>query len=357
MDLSLLGWNNTFQNLFTPYAEDGHVPARVIARHRTVCRVVCADGDLEAVIAGKVRYRAANKSEYPVVGDWVTVSARVDEGTAVIHDILPRQTWFSRKAPGIETEEQVFAANIDTVFWVSSLNKVLNLRRIERFMVSVWDGGAAPAIILNKADLSDAADEQVAKVEEAAPGVPVLAMSAKEGTGIGQLSPYLKTGRTVIFIGQSGVGKSTLINRIVGEDVLKTGDIRESDDRGRHTTVSRQLVILPDGGMVIDTPGIRELQIWDADQTGLGAFGSIEELAAQCRFADCRHESEPGCAVKAAVEDGMIDRKQYENFMKLRREMDYLQTKVDFNARAEEKRRQKQFGRMRSSFKKKSPKR
>ncbi len=357
MEISLLGWNSKFQKLFAPYAEDGHVPARVIARHRTVYRVVCAEGDLEAVIAGKVRYRAANKSEYPVVGDWVAVSPRIDEGTAVIHDILPRQTWFSRKAPGIEIEEQVFAANIDTVFWVSSLNKVLNTRRIERFMVSVWDGGAAPAIILNKADLCESVDEQVAKVEIAAPGVPVLVMSAKQGIGLEQLTPYLQAGKTVIFIGQSGVGKSTIINRTVGKDVLKTGDIRESDDRGRHTTVSRQLIVLPGGGMVIDTPGIRELQIWDLDQTGLEAFDNLEELATQCRFADCRHESEPGCAVKAAVEDGIIDRKRHENFMKLRRELDYLQTKVDFSARSEEKKRLKQFGRMRSSMKKKSNKR
>jgi ribosome biogenesis GTPase len=239
---------------------------------------------------------------------------------------------------GGKTDEQVLAANIDTVFLVSGLDGDYNVRRLERYVTVAWDSGAVPVIVLNKADLRDDIEEVVEEVESVAFGVPVLALSAAENTGMEQLTEYIKPGKTAAFLGSSGVGKSTLINRLLGEEKLKTTEVREDDQRGRHTTTHRELLLLPEGGIVIDTPGMRELQLW-ADDEGLSrTFPDIEALFEQCRFRDCTHNSEPGCAVKQALDDGSLDRKRYQNYLKLQKELKHLSTRKDIKAQRQNNR-------------------
>ena len=265
MNLTDLGWNPFFAGAFKQYEGKDHVPGRVEVVHKDGFILYTEHGELKASLAGKMRYESAALSDMPVVGDWVVVKARPEEGSAVIHAVLPRKTKLSRKVAGEETEEQILASNIDTAFWVTSLNRELNLRRIERFLTAVWEGGSEPVIILNKADLCENIDEETVRVESIAPGVQVLVTSAKDGAGIEDLLRFIGHGKTVAFFGSSGVGKSTIINKLIGEDILKVSEIRELDDKGRHTTTVRQMVMLEKGGLVIDTPGIREFQLWDTD--------------------------------------------------------------------------------------------
>lgn len=271
--------------------------------------------------------KAAGRAGLPAVGDWVLIEARPAEGSAAIHEVLPRKTKFSRKAAGQETAEQIVAANIDTVFLVTSLNTDFNLRRIERYLTTIWDSGARPVVLLSKADFCVDVAPAGAAVEAIALGVPINALSAATGEGLDRLAEYLKPGQTVALIGMSGVGKSTLINRLLGHETQKVLEIREDDARGRHATTSRRLFILPGRGMLIDTPGMRELQLWDANGGLAQAFGDIETLAGECRFGDCRHESEPGCAVQASINAGQLRPERFESFLKLRRELAYLDRK------------------------------
>jgi ribosome biogenesis GTPase len=358
MQLESIGWNDYFSEQAAPYLAEGRDVGRVAEQHRTEYVLFTRFGELRAAIAGKIRLTASSRADWPAVGDWVVIEPRPAESFARIVAILPRRSCFSRQAAGTETEEQILAANMDTAFWVTTPTAEFNPRRVERFLAAVYESGACPALILNKADLAPEPDLQklAGDLQAAAPGLPIHIVSALRQDGFESLAPYLQPGRTVVFLGVSGVGKSSIVNALLGADRLAIGEIRESDSRGRHTTTTRQLIILPNGGLVIDTPGIRELQIWDAESIA-GSFADIEALAPLCRFADCLHETEPGCAVRHAVECGEIDDAHYRNYLKIRRELARLEGRKSVRSRIEEKRRLRQFGKIVKEFNKRSPKR
>jgi len=321
MSISKLGWNNFFNQQLQLLNNPNLTPCRVYLEHRNLYHISGDHGVLVAEVSGKFRHNARLKSDYPSVGDWVAVDARPQEGKATIHAVLSRKSCISRKTAGIETDEQVLASNIDTVFLVSGLDNDFNVRRIERYLTIVWESGANPVIVLNKKDICKNLDECLSEVETVAYGLPTHTISAVTGDGMEQLIPYFSPGSTAVFLGSSGVGKSTIINTVLGEERLETGAIRVHDSRGRHTTVNREMIVLPEGGIVIDTPGMREIQLW-ADEEGLKqTFNDIEALASQCRFNDCKHETEPGCAIKAALEDGTLDQKRYNSYVKQQKEL------------------------------------
>ena len=351
LNLKKLGWDSFFEEHFMPYAQKGLHPGRVLSGHKTGYMLYTEFGEFYTGISGKMRYEASGRSDFPVVGDWVAIKPRPEEKFAIIHGTLPRKSSFSRKAAGRETEEQLLAANIDTVFWVSSLNRMFNPRRIERFLMLAYESSAVPAIILNKADLCATVEKTVDEVMSVAEGVPVHVTSALKGLGLEALTPYIQNGNTVVFLGVSGVGKSTLLNKLAGTDIQKVDEIREHDDRGRHTTAVRSLFILPQGGCVIDSPGIRELQLWNVPERIYDAFEDIEKIARNCRFKNCNHDSEPFCAVKKAVEDGIIPSKRFANFKKMKKEVDYLETKRNMKTKIDEKRNMKLFSKMIKRYK------
>ena len=345
MNLAELGWTADRARHFEPFGEQGLAPGRVAREERQLYIVYTEQGELTAEVAGKMRFEAASRGDLPAVGDWVAVSPRPAQGKATIHAVLPRKSAFSRKVVGGHTEEQVVAANVDVVFLVSGLDHEFNLRRLERYLTLVWESGAAPAIVLNKADLCPDVEARVREAESVALGVPILAISATENLGLDALREHADKGKTAAFLGSSGVGKSTIINRFLGADVLKVAPVREDDSRGRHTTTHRELIPLPGGGLVIDTPGMRELQLW-ADGDGLRqAFDDIEELAAQCRFRNCAHRGEPGCAVQQALADGTLDVGRWQSYLKLQRELRHLERRKDQKARLAEEGRWKHIAR------------
>jgi ribosome biogenesis GTPase len=280
-------------------------------------------------------------ADLPAVGDWVAVE-RADAGTGTIVAVLERRSRFSRKRAGDTAEEQVLAANVDVVFLVTSLNEDLNPRRLERYLILAWDSGASPVVLLTKADLVDDAAAAAVDVESVAVGVPVLTVSARTGEGMQALRSLLGPGVTAVLLGSSGVGKSTLVNALVGEERLETQEIRD-DGKGRHTTVRRELVLLPGGGLLVDTPGIRELQLWAVDEGLDEAFEDVTSLFADCRFSDCRHDREPGCAVKAALAEGRLAPERWESYVKLQRELELLEQRLDKRLAAEERRRIRAF--------------
>ncbi len=325
--LRALGWDDTFAAAFAPHAERS-VPGRVTLEHQKIYRVTTAEGDVLARVRGRLRHQAERRDAFPAVGDWVAVSGGTvtgDEGS--IEALLPRRSRFSRKVAGGTTEEQVVAANIDTVFLVTGLDHDFNLRRIERYLTTAWDGGARPVIVLNKADLAADLPAMVREVEAVASGAPIHVMSSKRGEGVDALLAYLAVGRTVAFLGSSGVGKSTLINRLRGDERQRTAEVRASDSRGRHTTTHRELLELPGGGLLIDTPGMREMQLWEGNLED--AFADIHALAAGCHFRDCRHRSEPRCAVAEAAANGVLDPARLESFRRLQRELDLQARRQD----------------------------
>ncbi|MEW5923417.1 MAG: ribosome small subunit-dependent GTPase A [Candidatus Zixiibacteriota bacterium] len=338
MNLTSLGWNGKFDGHFDTFRKSGLVPARVALEQKERYSLFSEYGELAAQISGRMRHISMSRADFPAVGDWVAVDVRAEEKTATIHAVLPRHSVFSRTAVlgGAKTDEQVLAANIDVVFLVSSLDNDFNLRRIERYLSIAWDSGATPVVILNKADLCEDIEAYIKQVESVAIGVPQSAVSAANDTDFNFLREHIKTGRTSIFLGSSGVGKSTLINRLLGAEQLKVGAVREYDGKGRHTTTSRQMILLPDGGIVIDTPGLREIQAW-GDESGIDkTFGDIEEIAAGCRFGDCTHRNEPGCAVREAIKNGELDSGRLRNYIKLQKELKYMSIRKDQRARIEE---------------------
>lgn len=337
-DLDGLGWRR-FVEAFAPHAAEGLVPGRVALEHTHIYRVLTAEGEWLARVSGRLRHQAQSRADFPAVGDWVAVEPASQGGDARIRAVLPRFSRFSRRAAGDETEEQVVAANIDTVFLVTGLDHDFNLRRIERYLLVAWESGATPVIVLNKADLVDDPEQAVAEVRALAAGVPVHAVSCKVESGVDSLRPYLRSGQTGALLGSSGVGKSSIINRLIGRELLPTRDVRVSDSRGRHTTTARQLVLLPGQGVLIDTPGMRELQLWETGAALEGAFADIDERAAACRFRDCQHRSEPGCAVRAGVDAGDISQSRLDSYHKLRDEQAFQARQQDQRAQIDEKRK------------------
>ena len=338
-----LGWTDFFAAAFAPYAEQGFVPARVVAQ-KGLFLVSTGEAEHFADLAGKLRHELAGPggaSGYPAVGDWVALRPPAGDGWALIQAVLPRKSKFSRKVAGRRSDEQVVAANVDTIFLVSGLDGDFNPRRIERYLTAAWDSGAAPVVVLNKLDLCADPDGCLLEAESIAMGVPVHRVSALTGENCGELAAYLGPGQTVSLLGSSGVGKSTLINRLLGREVQRTLQVRAHDDRGRHATTHRELFPMPTGGMLVDTPGLREIQLWEGGQGIESAFADVESLAESCRFADCCHHGEPGCAVEAAVENGTLAPERLESYRKLQRELRQVHLRQDALARLQEKKKNK----------------
>jgi ribosome biogenesis GTPase / thiamine phosphate phosphatase len=339
LNLKDLGWDAFFADAFRPYEQDNLIPARVAARHHGPCELLTELGRLGGVPAGRLA-----DEELPAVGDWVAARPLEGERKAVIETVLPRRSAFTRKEAWRRTVAQVVAANVDTVFLVTSFGGDLNARRIERYLTAAWDSGANPVIVANKIDLADEPDAELAELEAVALGVPVLALSATTGSGLEGLGPHLAPGRTIALLGSSGVGKSTLVNRLAGSELLATAEIR-SDGRGRHTTTHRELVPLPSGALLLDTPGMRELQLWADEGVLDSTFGEITELAAECRFSDCSHEHEPECAVQAAITGGSLPAERFASYRKLQRELRALEIRKDARLRSEARKEYRRFKR------------
>ncbi len=320
IDLKNYGLSERFEQEATMY--EGLFLARVTEQHRELYKAISELGEIDASVSGKLAYNADGQSAFPAVGDWVMID-RLDgsTGNAIIHQILRRKSILARQSAGTENAGQVIATNIDTIFICMSLNADFNIRRIERYLTIAWDSMATPVIVLTKSDLCDDLPQKLREIASVSMGADVITCSSENGDGFEEINAYIGEGKTIAFVGSSGVGKSTLINRLMGQDVLATKTIREDDAKGRHTTTHRQLLLLPNGGIVIDTPGMRELQIYTGNLSK--AFEDIEEIAAQCKFGDCSHGTEPGCAIKEAIENGTLSVKRFESYEKLQREVSY----------------------------------
>jgi ribosome biogenesis GTPase / thiamine phosphate phosphatase len=339
--LDALGLTPELAQAIAPLEARGLLPGRVVAAHTPrLFRVATGTDELLAEVSGALRHAALGPQDMPAIGDWVALRPRAGGGAA-IQSLLPRRTAFVRRAAGDRTVAQVLAANVDTVFLVMGLDADFNVRRLERTLVLAWESGAEPVVLLNKADLASDLDAQVAEVRSVAEGVPLLVIAAKPGQGLEALAPWLLPGRTVALLGSSGVGKSTLVNRLLGREKQKTQEVREGDRRGRHTTSHRELFAMPAGALLIDTPGLREIQLWSEGGGLQVAFDDVRELSGQCRFSDCAHESEPGCAVRAAAAEGRLDPARLDSYLKLQAELRSLEVREDPLKRREERGRWK----------------
>jgi ribosome biogenesis GTPase len=334
VSLARLGWNESFAAAFAPHAAEGCVPARVTLELKGYFEVTGADRARLGECAGRFVREARSPADYPAIGDWVAVTPQPgDDNRALIQAVLPRRTRFSRKAAGEQSLEQVVAANVDTVFLVAGLDGNYNLHRMERYLAAAWASGAEPVILLNKADLNEDTAAIAGELGVVARGVPVRVVSAQTRRGLKALAPWLLPGRTIALLGSSGVGKSTLINRLLGDRVQDTQEVREADNKGRHTTTQRELIVAPEGFIVIDTPGMRELQPWDAHAGIDAAFTDVTAVLTRCKFRDCSHTVEPGCAVPAALADGSLDPARWEAWQRLQRAAAYEVRRVNPEAR------------------------
>ena len=342
MHLRDVGWDDGFAHQFEAWAGKPHVqPGRVFIAFNYICRLYVEGGELEAVVSGRLKHHATSRSELPAVGDWVAVRLPSSERRGSIVAVLPRRTRFSRKLAGQVTDEQVVAANVNVVFIVMGLDPDFNIRRLERYLLLARESGAAPIVLLTKPDLSDDVPARVEAVTALAGDAPVHVLSPKFNEGLEQVTHYLTPGRTGALLGSSGVGKTTIINRLLGTDSRRTKEVRAVDSRGRHATTNRELVVLPNGGLLIDTPGMRELQLWDVGGAVSQTFDDIERLSAACHFTDCRHRDEPRCAVKAAVVEGTVAADRLESYLKLQDELAGLARQQNERANLDEKRRSK----------------
>ncbi|MET3194812.1 ribosome small subunit-dependent GTPase A [Bacillus sp. OAE603] len=341
MNLEQLGWKDVFGE-----KEQSTVVARVISEQRQIYKLHDGENEWIGEVSGKFQFQAKVKSDYPSVGDWVVIEPLKGENKAIIQKVLPRMSQFSRQSAGDKTEEQVVAANIDYVFLVMALNNDFNIRRLERYLLVAYESGANPIIVLTKKDLCDDLPSRIAEVDEIAFGVPVYTVNSTNGEGIEEVKNLVSEGKTVSLLGSSGVGKSTLLNALIGESKQITQNVREGDDRGKHTTTHRELFFLPTGGMVIDTPGMRELQLWGGEDHLSSTFSDVDELAKSCKFSDCTHEKEPGCAVNEAISNGLLDAQRLTSYRKLMRELAYAERKQDASLARIEKDKWKKMHKM-----------
>jgi ribosome biogenesis GTPase / thiamine phosphate phosphatase len=351
-DLEDLGFRPSDAHSFQPFGEEGCAPGRIAVAQREQYLLYTAFGELPGELSGRLRHEAAAGGPLPATGDWVAIRPRPAEGRAVVHALLPRRTCLSRKVAGAMTREQVVAANVDTVFLVCGLDGDFNPRRIERGLVLAWESGAKAVVVLNKADLCESVPARVVEARAVAGGTDVHVLSCVRDEGVDELRAYLGRGETAVLVGSSGVGKSTLTNRLVGRLVNETREVRPWDSRGRHTTTRRELIALPSGGWIIDTPGVRELQLWVGEGSAStdAVFADVAALAASCRFSDCRHAGEPGCTVSEALSTGTLDPERFANYEKMRRELRHLAARQDGWERRAERQRQRALMRAANRF-------
>jgi ribosome biogenesis GTPase len=324
-----LGFHEYFKQLYTSYYKQGFSVGRIAQESKSRYVVLTEQGTFAGEVTGKLLFTSENAAYLPKVGDWVIITIFEHESKVIIHQVLPRKTCFSRKIAGNQFDEQIIAANIDLIFIVQSLDHSFNLRRLERYLVMAHESGAQPIIILNKADLCSDIEVKLSEVKQIAGTLPIVVLSCLEENVEDKLSFYLQPGATIAFTGSSGVGKSTLINKLAGQQRQGTGPVRSLDSKGRHTTTHRELIPLENGVILVDTPGMRELQLWQADNGLQEAFSNLTTLAEQCRFSDCKHNQEKGCAIKEAVLAGEVSQERYTSFMKLQKELAHLLTKTD----------------------------
>lgn len=347
MKVTTFGFSSYFKEQMTAFMEETKfkncVPARVVLEHKHSYRVLAEEGEWLATVAGHFAYTSFSRGDFPAVGDWVLVEKMPGEEKAIIHKLFARKSVFSRKVAGKEITEQIVASNVDIVLLVMSLNADFNIRRLERYLVAAWDSGAKPVIVLTKADLCANVLNYVSEVEAIAFGVDIFVTSALSGEGLADIRALFTAGITGALLGSSGAGKSTLTNALVEDALMKVSDIREDDAKGRHTTTHRELVVLPSGGCLIDTPGMRELQLWDQGDSLSASFKDIEELTAVCRYRDCSHQNEPQCAVQQAIRDGEVEESRLQSYFKLQKELAFIERKTNTQARLDEQRKWKQI--------------